>query len=60
MHAVIGAFELDDVRGEPGDTGVAAASGVLEELEAEFDAGVLQGIEIPDLGLDGGEVRHGG
>ena len=30
-----------------------------QEREAEFDARVLQGIKIPDLGLDGGEVGHG-
>jgi hypothetical protein len=28
------------------------------KFEAEFDAGVAQGVEIPDLGLDGGEVGH--
>jgi hypothetical protein len=56
---VIGAFELDDVRGEPGHAGIAAAFGVGEHDETEFAARVLQGVEIPDLGLDGGEVGHG-
>jgi hypothetical protein len=29
------------------------------EFEAEFDAGTEQRVDIPDLGLDGGEVGHG-
>ena len=55
---VIRAFELDDVGSPPGDAGIAATMEVGLEFESEFDAGVLQGIEIPDLGLDGGEVGH--
>ena len=55
---VIRAFELDDAGRKAGGASVAAALGIGQELEAEFDAGVLQGIEIPDLGLNGGEVTH--
>ena len=55
---VIRAFQLDDVRCMAGDARVTAAGGVGQEFDAEFDAGVLQGIKIPDLGLDGGEVGH--
>jgi hypothetical protein len=47
------------MRGKPGDTGIAAALGIGGEAETEFRACVLQGIEIPDLSLDGGEVGHG-
>ena len=43
-----------------GEARVTATSGVRPELDAEFDAGVLQSIKVPDLSLNGGEVRHGG
>ena len=48
------------MRGLAGDARVAATSCVRSETDAEVDARVLQSIKVPDLGLDGGEMRHGG
>ena len=39
--------------------GVAAGGGIVEDLESEFSAGVAQGGDVADLGLDGYEVGHG-
>jgi len=39
-------------------TRVTAAGGVRDKIEAEFDASANEGLKIPDLGLDGGEMGH--
>ena len=57
---VIRTFELDYVGSPTGNTGITAAQEVGLELESEFDAGTEQCVDIPDLGLDGGEVGHVG
>ena len=56
---IIRAFQLDDMGGGASDARVAPALSISQELEAEFDGGVAEGVKIPDLGLDGGEVTHG-
>jgi hypothetical protein len=43
-----------------GAVGEAAGLGVAEQLHAEFGAGGFEGIDVADLGEDGGEVGHGG
>ena len=53
---VVRAFEPDDVRSLPGNDGIAAAISIRVERQAEFRTGIVQGIEVPDLSLDGGEV----
>jgi hypothetical protein len=57
---VEGAFEADDEFAVTGAVGKAAGLGIAEQLDTEFGAGSFESIDIADMGLDGGEVGHGG
>lgn len=56
---VIRTFELDDMRCQPGNAGIAPTLGIGNELEIHLDAGVVKGIKVADFSSDGSEVRHG-
>ena len=57
---VVGAFEANDVGAGASDATVATTFRARGELDAEVGTGVAQGSEVADLGVDGGEVGHGG
>jgi hypothetical protein len=56
---VVRATQADDIFARGMGGGVAAGGGVVEDLEPEFTAGVAQGGDVADLGIDGYEVGHG-